>query len=30
MSFDTDFKVLQWVYDTISKCIINDGFIYDY
>jgi len=29
MSFDTELKVLKWVYDTISKCFKNDGFIYD-
>ena len=29
MSFDTELKVLQWIYDTISKCFKNDGFIYD-
>jgi len=27
MSFDTDFKVLKRVYDTISKRFKNDGFI---
>ena len=27
MSFDTELKVLKWVYDTISKCFKNDGFI---
>ena len=29
MSFDTNFKVLKWVYDTVLKCFKNDGFIYD-